>query len=147
MRIKLTTELEAPADAAWGALRKTESFRYVARPLLCLGADLPRRWPDRGGVIRVERLLLLCVVPAWSHELRFVRLDDEEREMLTSERGGPIREWNHRITVEPISERLCRYTDEVEMCAGMLSPLVWLLAQLFYRHRQRRWRGLVRVLG
>jgi hypothetical protein len=147
LKIKLTTELEAPADAVWGALRKTESFRYVARPLLCLEADLPRRWPDRGGVIRVERLLLFCVVPAWSHELRFVRLDDEEREMLTHERGGPIREWNHRIRVEPVSERLCRYTDEVEVHAGALTPLVWLLAQLFYRYRQMRWRGLARVLG
>ncbi len=147
LRIKLTTELEAPADAVWNALRKTEAFRYVARPLLCLKADLPRRWPDRGGVVRIERLLLLCVVPAWSHELRFVRLDDEEHEMLTSERGGPIREWKHRIRVEPVSGRLCRYTDEVEVCAGMLTLLVWLFAHLFYRYRQMRWRGLARVLG
>jgi hypothetical protein len=124
LRIKLTTDPEAPADAVWSALRTTETFRYVARPLLCLEADLPRRWPAQGGVVRIERLLLLCVVPAWSHELRFVRLDDEEYEMLTSERGGPIREWNHRIRVEPLSERLCCYTDEVEVRAGVLTPLV-----------------------
>jgi hypothetical protein len=88
LRIKRTTELEAPADAVWSALRKTETLRYVARPLLCFEADFPRRWPAQGGVVRVERMLLLCVVPAWSHELRFVRLDDEEHEMLTSEGGG-----------------------------------------------------------
>ncbi len=93
MRIKRTSELEALADAVWSALRKTETLRYVARPLLCFEEDLPRRWPAQGGVIRVERMLLLCVVPAWSHELRFVRLDDEEHEMLTSEGGGPIRVW------------------------------------------------------
>ena len=147
MRIKRTTELEAPTDAVWSALRKTETLRYVARPLLCFEADLPRRWPAQGGVVRVERMLLLCVVPAWSHELRFVRLDDEEHEMLTSEGGRPIRVWKHRIRVEPLSERLCRYTDEVEVRAGVLTPLVWCFAQLFYRYRQMRWRGLTRVLG
>lgn len=138
MRIEPTAELEAPADAVWNALRKSETLRYVARPLLCFEGDLPRRWPVRGGVVRVERMLLLCVVPAWGHELRFVRVDDEGYEMLTNEGGGPIKEWNHRIRVEPLSERLCRYTDEVEVRAGVLTPLVWCFAQLFYRHRQMR---------
>ncbi len=141
MRIKRTSELEALADAVWSALRKTGTLRYVARPLLCFEEDLPRRWPAQGGVIRVERMLLLCVVPAWSHELRFVRLDDEEHEMLTSEGGGLIRVWNHRIRVEPLSERLCRYTDEVEVHAGVLTTLVRCFAQLFYRYRQMRWVG------
>ncbi len=125
LRIELTTELEAPANAVWSALRKTETFRYVATPLLCLEADLPPRWPDSGGAIRVGRLRLLCAVPAWSHEMWFVHLDGEGYEMLTSERGGPIREWNHRIRVEPLSERICRYTDEVGVRAGVLTPLVW----------------------
>jgi hypothetical protein len=147
LRIEPTAELEAPADAVWNALRKSETLRYVARPLLCFEGDLPRRWPVRGGVVRVERMLLLCVVPAWGHELRFVRVDDEGYEMLTNEGGGPRKEWNHRIRVEPLSERLCRYTDEVEVRAGVLTPLVWCFAQLFYRHRQMRWRGLARILG
>ncbi len=113
-------ENASTVDLGWPP--EDRAFRYVARPLLCLEADPPRRWPGRGEVVRVERLLLLCVVPAWSHELRFVRLDDEEREMLTNERGGPIRKWNHRIRVEPLSERLCQYTDEVEVHAGVLTP-------------------------
>jgi hypothetical protein len=88
LRIEPTAELEAPADAVWNALRKSETLRYVARPLLCFEGDLPRRWPVRGGVVRVERMLLLCVVPAWGHELRFVRVDDEGYEMLTNEGRG-----------------------------------------------------------
>ena len=27
--------------------------------------------------------------------------------------------------------------------AGVLTPFIWLFAQLFYRHRQSRWRRLV----
>ena len=37
-----------------------------------------------------------------------------------------------------------RYTDSVEVRAGLLTPLVWAFATAFYRHRQRRWRRLVR---
>jgi hypothetical protein len=33
--------------------------------------------------------------------------------------------------------------DTVEVRAGVLTPFIWLFAQLFYRHRQRRWRALV----
>jgi len=36
------------------------------------------------------------------------------------------------------------YTDEIEIQAGWLTPGIWLFAQLFYRHRQRRWKALLR---
>jgi hypothetical protein len=36
------------------------------------------------------------------------------------------------------------YRDVVYVEAGWLTPAIWLYASLFYRHRQRRWRRLVR---
>ncbi|MFO7859839.1 MAG: hypothetical protein R6U41_01320 [Desulfosalsimonas sp.] len=35
------------------------------------------------------------------------------------------------------------YTDKIEISAGLLSPLIWLFAHVFYRHRQRRWKLLL----
>ena len=147
MRIRISTPLEAPADRIWSTLQNTESLRYVARPLLCFRGNLPRRWPKDGETVHLERMILLCVIPAWSHELRIVHIDDTEREILTNEHGGPVSEWNHRIKVEPLSERRCLYTDELEVHAGTLTPLIWLFAHLFYRYRQMRWRSLARVLN
>ena len=97
--------------------------------------------------MRVEKMLLFCVITAWSHELRMIRFDENEREILSHEQGGPVQIWNHRITVEPLSEKRCRYTDELEVQAGTLTPLIWLFAHLFYRYRQMRWRSLAQVLG
>jgi hypothetical protein len=37
------------------------------------------------------------------------------------------------------------YRDQVTIQAGMFTPFIWLFAQLFYRHRQRRWRQLART--
>lgn len=147
MKIAISTPLEADGERVWETLQKTESLRYVAKPLLCFRGDLPERWPGLGGEVHVEKLLLFCVIPAWSHELRIVHLDEGQHEILTNEHGGPIRVWNHRIKVESIAERRSLYTDEVEVQAGTLTPLIWLFAHLFYRYRQMRWRNLARVLG
>jgi hypothetical protein len=147
VRICISTPLEAPADLVWEILHKTRSLRYVAKPLLCFRGNLPERWPGPGGVVRVERMMFFCVIPAWSHELRMVRFDEDEREILSNERGGPVKVWNHRIKVEPLSDRHCLYTDELEVHAGVLTLLIWLFAHLFYRYRQMRWRNLAQVLG
>jgi hypothetical protein len=50
------------------------------------------------------------------------------------------------IEIDPLAGDAgrCRYSDEIEVRAGALPPLVWLYAQLFYRYRQRRWRRLER---
>jgi hypothetical protein len=58
--------------------------------------------------------------------------------------GQLMRVWDHLITLEPTSDGRTRYTDRVEVNAGLLTPFAWFFAGLFYRHRQRRWRRLVR---
>ncbi len=85
-------------------------------------------------------------MPAWWHEIEITRLDDASREILTSEKGGAIKQWRHRITVDERGPYRSHYTDEIEIEAGPLTPLVWGYAHLFYRYRQRRWRRLARRL-
>jgi hypothetical protein len=45
------------------------------------------------------------------------------------------------ITIEPNAAGVV-YRDRVEVRAGVLTPFIWVFAQIFYRHRQRRWRRL-----
>lgn len=40
----------------------------------------------------------------------------------------------------------CRYTDRIEMEAGVLGPVLWLGSLVFFLHRQRRLRRLARSL-
>lgn len=147
MEVGLSTELEASAEVVWRMLQKSESLRFVAAPVLRIGDDLPRYWRDSGGSVTLEDMRLLGLLPLWRHEIRIVSLDEEGREILTEEGGGPVRLWRHRIRLHPLSEGRCRYTDRVEIEAGVLTPGVWLFALLFYGHRQRRWRQLARLIG
>ena len=131
---------------AWDTVKQPATLQYVTKGLLGFRAEreLPERF-DAGETYRV-RLLFFGFVPAWWHEIRIVRLDDTHREILTAEQGGAVKEWGHRITVDERGPYKSHYTDEIEIGAGLLTPFVWLYAQLFYRYRQRRWRKLARSL-
>jgi len=39
------------------------------------------------------------------------------------------------------------YTDEIEIQAGWLTPVIWLFAHIFYRHRQRRWKVMMKEIS
>jgi hypothetical protein len=59
--------------------------------------------------------------------------------------SGLIKVWDHKISITTDAGRT-RYNDSVTIHAGVLTLPVWLFAQAFYRHRQRRWRLLARQL-
>ena len=52
--------------------------------------------------------------------------------------------WNHTIRFRPLENGKLHCTDEIEIQAGLLTGVVWAFAHVFYRHRQRRWRRLLR---
>lgn len=146
--IRRSTRLPLPAGSAWELAKRSDTFLYVVRGLLGVrvlgGAELPERW--RAGDAVQLRLLIGGVIPANRHELRVVEVDDERRVARTNEHGGLLRAWNHRISVAPEGEAASRYTDEVEVRAGPLTPLVWAGGHLFFAYRQRRLRRLARTL-
>jgi hypothetical protein len=144
--IRLSTDLDIPADLAWETVKKPETFRYVVRGFLGVRQldEIPEDW-GVGLTVRV-RLFFFHVIPAWKHEIRIVRLDEDAREIYTNEHGAFVRQWNHLIKVDPAGAERCRYTDQIEFRAGIFTPSVWLFTQTIFRHRQRRWRKLARSL-
>jgi hypothetical protein len=144
--VRISTDLEIPADLAWETVKKPETFRYVVRGVMGVQQldEIPEDWGE-GLTVRV-RLFFFHVIPAWKHEIRIVRLDEAAHEIYTNEHGGPVRRWNHRIRIDRGSGGRCRYTDEIEIHAGLLTPLTAAFTQVLFRYRQRRWRKLARHL-
>jgi ligand-binding SRPBCC domain-containing protein len=147
MLVRVSTRLAVPPDVAWDTVKRTDTLRYVTRGLLGFRPDgeIPERLGE-GETYRM-RLLFFGVLPAWHHEIHVARLDDASHEIRTEERGGPVRHWRHRITVDAEGWGATRYMDEIQIAAGPLTPFVWLYAQFFYRYRQWRWRRLARRLA
>ncbi len=71
-----------------------------------------------------------------------IRVDQAAGEIQTEENGQLVTSWNHQMRVETSPGDQSRYTDWIHLKAGLLTPLVWLFACLFYRSRQRRLRSL-----
>lgn len=142
MRIKVESDLPLPADVVANLIRKPALLQHVAWPFFLM-RGLPGEFSI--GEATTIRLYLSGFVPLWRHTITVVSATD--REALTEEHGGPLRSWRHRLSVTPLSEASCRYTDEVEIDAGRFTPLAGPFARSFYRHRHRRWASLARVLA
>ena len=101
MIVRVSTDLDISADLAWETVKKPETFRYVVRGVMGVRQldEIPEDWGE-GLTVRV-RLYFFHVIPAWKHEIRIVHIDEAAREIYTNERGGPVRHWNHRISIKP----------------------------------------------
>jgi hypothetical protein len=146
MVIERSTLLEAPPERVIAELRRTALLRHVSWPLLSFEPEDPPAFPERweAGTYRV-RLRAFGVVPLGWQEVRTEELPGEPGRWLLRDdgRGSLVRRWDHLITVEPGGPGRTRYTDRVEVEAGLLTPAVGAFAHVFYAHRQRRLRRLV----
>lgn len=146
MLIRRSTILDVSAERAWAALRRPELLAYVARPIQAFHPVDPPLWPvtwaDGRYQVKLRLFGLLPMGEQWivietpAGRSGSYRLRDNGH-------GDLVRRWDHLITIDPLSGDRCRYTDQVEVRAGLLTPFVAAFAWIFYRHRQRRWRRLV----
>jgi hypothetical protein len=148
MRVFVESVLPCDAERAWAEVQKCALLMEVARPLVVFrpahGESLPERW-IAGMTVRC-RSYLFGLIPLVERTLFFDRVDRELLVIETREHDWLVRRWDHIIRVQPLDAGRCRYSDEVEIDAGLLTPAVWLFAYLFYKHRQRRWHTVAKRL-
>jgi hypothetical protein len=149
-RVDLSTDLQAPKASVTAALRRVHTLRTLTRGMLAIEAadgdhPLPALWPVDGTPVTL-RIRPFYLPVGWRHTIRVVEADPARGILRTEESGGAVRRWNHTIEVSSIDAGCTRYRDLVELDAGVLTPVVAVWAQAFYRVRQRRWRALARRL-
>lgn len=150
MKVDLSTKIDLPPETVWEELQTASLLMHIAWPLLRfvpVGTE-PLEAFKPGGRYLVK-LRLFGVLPCGAQWIvTSVHAAEEEWPKKLRDNGysAMIRTWDHWITVRPSADGSTDYRDEVEISAGLLTPIIWTFAQLFYRHRQRRWRGLARTL-
>jgi hypothetical protein len=148
--LAITTLLDAPTGRAWEAVRTPALLEHVAAPLVAFEPvdppSFPERWVGRDYLVA---LTLFGVLPLGTQTIRITipGADDRPGAQLYRIRddgtGRIAATWDHLITLRETPDGKTAYTDEVTVDAGVLTPLVWLFAAVFYRYRQHRWRRLV----
>ncbi len=137
MIVQKTSVFPAGRDTVFQKLQQLETLQYIARPYAVFEPE-----SNAGHIWTAEstssyRLRLFGVIPFGTHTIHIVRFDPAA---VTSREGnGHVPVWNHDILLEPVDAEHTRYTDRVEIQAGWKTVFIWLWANLFYAHRQRKW--------
>lgn len=142
--VHIETILPTEADKVWSAMLSPVTFLYVCKGLIGFPALAGRSEVLRAGERGTGWLFAFHVIPAYRHTIEVVEVDQANRTVRTHENGGLLKAWNHTLHVEPIDEHSSRYSDTVDIDAGVATAFVAALAKGIYRYRHRRWRKLVR---
>ena len=143
--ITISSCLEAPLDRVWIEVQKPKLLLYVARPLIAFRPVAPSSFPERWEVRDyVVSMAWHDIVPLGRQTIRisYPNAPDGSKQMRDNGRSPMLRRWDHLITLEPEGSGT-RYTDRVEIEAGVVTPPIASFAESFFAHRHRRWRKLV----
>jgi hypothetical protein len=145
--IEISTLLSAPIERVASEVACPKLMRHVAAPLLRFDLLSPSTWPaqwvDRGQYRVAIRLFGL--IPMGWQEIRthIARAEAQRYEFEDRGFGMLVKLWHHRIVLQADGEHMTRYTDQVEVRAGWLTPFAVAFAWGFYRWRQYRWHRLI----
>ncbi len=142
--VELTTTLPTGAERVWTAMKSPATFLYLCRGLFGAPVLEGRVEEFRAGEAGTARLWAFHVIPAYRHTIEVLEVDPSTRTVRTHEHGGVLRTWNHTLHVEPLGDWSCRYTDTIDIDAGMATPIAVAVAKGIFRYRHRRWGKLVR---
>lgn len=148
MRVERSSEFERPAPIIAELLFDPETMLHLLRPLVTVVPRAPARFPPRWEIGRYRASMwLLGFIPLGRQNIVITEITADPaagRWGLHDDGSGTLmRRWDHRIIIEALSDTRARYTDRIEIEAGLMTPAAWLFATLVFAWRHHRWRALV----
>lgn len=146
MTARISTVFSCSEAEFWRRWTDPESWNYIVSPMLRAVPVGPVSLEDEWQVDRTYsfQLHLFNLIPLGRHNIKLIKVDKETNTISSEESGSLAPVWIHHIWFRAVPGDRLAYTDEIEIGAGWLTPVIWLIAHLFYRHRHRRWRKLLR---
>lgn len=151
MRVSLSTNIGLPPEAVWTEVQTANLLTHIAWPLVRFTPidNEPFETFQPNGRYQVI-LHLFGILPFGTQwivtSVHEPMTGEWPKRLRDAGYSALIEKWDHWITIAPDGNGGTIYGDDVEISAGILTPVIWAFAQVFYRHRQRRWRGLARTL-
>lgn len=142
--VKLSTQINTNSGTVWNKVKTKELLFNVISPLggfLITNDDGLETWKE--GKTYKGWSFLLSVIPLGKRKIFIEKIDEKNKRIQSRERGEiGLKKWDHLIEVESISLNKTKYTDTVEIDAGILTIPYYLFAKVFYRFRQWKWRRM-----
>jgi len=149
MIIERTTYLACSPEKCFLEVSSSRLLEFVSWPMVRFDPidppRLPRVWEEKHYLVKVS---VFGFIPFGRQHINITGRNRSGEtgsffvEVRDNGHGSFISTWDHFISIRETGAG-CRYSDRVEIKAGLLTPLVVVFAWFFYRHRQRRWQRLV----
>ena len=146
----IATNLPCSPARVWQEVQTSKLLIYITWPLVVFQPVAPTSFPDIWANGKyLTRMKLFGLIPFGKHWIVITRpiIDPtpgkQVYEILDNGYSNIISTWRHLITIRETGDGRTLYSDKIEIEAGMLTPVIWIYANLFYRYRQMRWRSLV----
>ena len=142
MVVQKTSLFPASKETVFRKLQQLETLQTIAKPYASFEpiGEATSTWVV--GSASAYRLRLFGAIPFGTHTIHIVRFDPESISSREGNEHVPV--WNHDISLKAVDTKHTRYTDRVEIQAGWKTVFIWLWANAFYAHRQRKWIRLLR---
>ena len=130
--IRIESTYAAPADAVWAFAKDFTQLAPMSAGSVTF-RGLPTDPVVQGQVVDFE------VKPFYGRAFKPYRVimaevNDDDRRFVSHEEGAGIKSWRHTLSVLPEGAG-SRQIDEIEIDAGLLTPIVAPLARRMYRKR------------
>lgn len=146
MIVTKTSIFPASRKLIFSRLLKLETLRYIAFPYATFTpVDVNDSFKWNTGTKSSYLFKLFCFIPMGIHTIQIISFD-EERGVVSHEGNKFVPIWNHEIFLEKLDDEHTKYTDRVTIKAGWKTFFVWLWANAFYRHRQNKWKKMLKKL-
>ena len=130
--ITLTHHYDHSPEAVWHVATDYDAFVEATKRLITF-EGLPDEPMHEGQKIDVT-FRLFGKLPPQPYHMEVVRFDPGGFMFQSREHGGPVKMWNHRLTVEAVDGGAV-LTDRVEIDAGWLTPIYAIYGRFMYRQR------------
>lgn len=125
-----------PASRLWALATDYCALSEVMKGIASFDG-LPAGKAETGQTLNIM-VSLFGKLPAQPYFMEILECDDARMVMRSSERGAGVKVWRHTLTVAE-TQSGSRLIDQIEIDAGLLTPIFGLWAKYLYgaRHKPR----------
>ncbi len=138
-----TSVFNTDIEKFFSLIQKLDTLQYIAKPYATfksMNNENDLIW-ETGKTFSFKFKVFGCI----SLGIHTIKVREFNRDgIYTNESNRFCPVWNHRIIIEKIDETHIRYTDEVEINAGRKTKFIYVWAKAFYKHRQKKWKKLLK---
>lgn len=149
MKIHVESVFDCSPDLVWKEVQSSRLLLHLLKPLVRFvpwkGTEFPACW-EAGGMVR-GKMYALGFIPLGTHAVHFERIDPRRRQIQTREYSAFFQQFDHRISVEATADGKTRYSDTIEIYAGVTTMLACLLTWCLFQYRHWRWKSVVARLA